>query len=125
MIYGLGIDMVEIARIERVIERWGRRLTERIFTPQEIAYCSAKKRPYPCFALRMAAKEAFSKSIGLGMTKGVRWRDIEVVPDANGKPEIRLHGSTYQIYKSRGLSNALLSLTDEGGWALAVVVLDR
>lgn len=125
MICGLGIDMVETARVERAIKRWGIRLTQRIFTPQEIAFCSAKKNPYSCFALRMAAKEAFSKSIGLGMTNGVRWKDIEVVPDANGKPEIKLHGSTYQIYKSRGLGNALLSLTDEGGWALAVVVLDR
>ncbi|HIC90807.1 MAG TPA: holo-ACP synthase [Syntrophaceae bacterium] len=124
MIYGLGIDMVEVARIERAIERWGHRLIERVFTPHEMECCSKRKSPHSCFALRLAAKEAFSKSIGLGMSNGVRWKDIEVVHDTKGKPEIKLYGEAYQIFKGKGLNNILLSLTDEGGWAIAAVVLE-
>ncbi len=124
MIYGLGIDMVEVARIERAIERWGHRFIERVFTPHEIECCSERKKPYSCFALRLAAKEAFSKSIGLGMRNGVRWKDIEVVHDTNGKPEMKLYGEVYRICKGKGLNNILLSLTDESGWAVAAVVLE-
>jgi len=124
MIYGLGIDMVEVARIERAIERWGHRFIERVFTPHEIACCSERKRPSSCFALRLAAKEAFSKSIGLGMRNGVRWKDIEVVHDTNGKPEMKLYGEMNRICKGKGLNNILLSLTDEAGWAVAAVVLE-
>lgn len=125
MIHGLGIDMVEIVRIKRAIERWGDRFITRVFTQREIDHCFGRKNPHSCLALRLAAKEAFSKSIGLGMRKGIKWKDIEVVHDANGKPHINLHGETYRIYRDKALSNVHVSLTDESGWAVAAVILEH
>jgi holo-[acyl-carrier protein] synthase len=87
MIYGIGIDMVKVNRIEYMIARWGNRFLERVFTPHEIAYCRDKADAVSRFALRFAAKEAFSKAMGLGFRNGLSLLHIEVLrPDA---PESR------------------------------------
>lgn len=124
MIRGIGVDIVKVDRIEKAVERWGYRFLKRIFTPAEIERCQQRARPAQCLALRFAAKEAFAKALGLGMRKGLRWRDIEVVHDEFGKPDLLLHNQAQRLLEDVEASRTWLSLSDERESALAVVVLE-
>ena len=124
MIYGIGIDLVEIDRMERAITRSGPRLVERLYTPGERAYCSAKRLPYPCFAARFACKEAFLKALGTGLRKQMRWRDIEVRRDLLGKPFLHLHGYLRERCADAGVRHIHLSLSHSASHAVAQVVLE-
>ncbi len=125
MIYGIGVDLVNIARMERVLRRWEDRFVHRVFTPFEIESAQKRKHPASAFALRFAAKEAFSKAVGLGMRRGVRWRDIEVLNDSRGKPYLKLYGFCSELCQKEGIEGIHLSLSDEAGQAVAMVVLER
>jgi len=125
MIYGIGIDLVHIPRIETMLKRWGNRFVQRVFTPQEAELCFNKPHPPSSFALRFAAKEAFSKALGLGMRKGVRWKDIEVFHFPGGKPGLRLQGRSSDICREKKISRFHLSLSDEGAYGAAMVVLEE
>jgi len=126
MIYGIGVDLVKVARIERVLERYGFRFLGRVFTPQEIAHCQGRSGAAAGFALRFAAKEAFSKALGVGLRKdGIRWREVEVIPNPMGKPELALSGRAAALCEAAGITGLHLSLTDEDGRALAVVILEK
>ena len=111
--------------MERAVERWGQRFLDRIFTPAEIARCQQRARPAHCLALRFAAKEAFVKSLGLGMQQGLRWRDIEVVHDDLGKPDLQLYNRAEQLLAAAQAKKTWLSLSDERDAAIAVVILER
>jgi holo-[acyl-carrier protein] synthase len=124
MIRGVGVDIVKVDRIEQAVERWGYRFLKRIFTAAEIERCQQRARPAQCLALRFAAKEAFAKALGLGMRKGLRWRDIEVVHDHLGKPDLLLHNQAQRLLEAMEASRTWLSLSDERESALAVVVLE-
>ncbi|MEE9526425.1 MAG: holo-ACP synthase [Syntrophobacteria bacterium] len=124
MIRGIGVDIVKVDRIEQAVERWGYRFLKRIFTAAEIERCQQRARPAQCLALRFAAKEAFAKALGLGMRKGLRWRDIEVVHDHLGKPDLLLHNQAQRLLEAVEASRTWLSLSDERESALAVVVLE-
>ena len=124
MIRGIGVDIVNVDRIEKAVERWGYRFLKRIFTPAEIERCQKRARPAQCLALRFAAKEAFVKALGLGMRKGLRWRDIEVVHDHLGKPDLVLHNQAQRLLEAVEASRTWLSLSDERESAFAVVVLE-
>ena len=124
MIRGIGIDIVKVDRIEQAVERWGYRFLKRIFTAAEIERCQQRARPAQCLALRFAAKEAFAKALGLGMRKGLRWRDIEVVHDHLGKPGLLLHNQAQRLLEAMEARRTWLSLSDEREYALAVVVLE-
>jgi holo-[acyl-carrier protein] synthase len=124
MIRGIGIDLVNIERIERAVERWGHRFLQRIFTTAEIERCEQLHRPAQCLALRFAAKEAFAKALGLGMRKGLRWSDVEVVNDDLGKPGLRLHNQAKRLLEATEADKTWLSLSDERDSAIAVVVLE-
>ena len=126
MIYGVGVDLVRVDRLARVLERFGERFLQRVFTDREIAYCQSKaKQGVYQLAQRFAAKEAFSKALGVGLREGgIRWRDVEVLPDARGKPEIQVAGRAAQLCKELDIRGMHLSLTDEGNHAVAVVVLE-
>jgi holo-[acyl-carrier protein] synthase len=124
MIRGIGVDIVKVDRIEQAVERWGDRFLKRIFTAAEIERCQQRARPAQCLALRFAAKEAFAKALGLGMRKGLRWRDIEVVHDHLGKPDLLLHNQAQRLLEAVEASRTWLSLSDERESALAVVVLE-
>lgn len=124
MIRGIGVDIVKVDRIEQAVERWGYRFLKRIFTAAEIERCQKRARPAQCLALRFAAKEAFAKALGLGMRKGLRWRDIEVVHDHLGKPDLLLHNQAQRLLEAMEASRTWLSLSDERESALAVVVLE-
>ena len=124
MIYGLGADLVKIERMDKVINRWGDRFINRVFTPDEQKLCNSRVFPSSAFALRFAAKEAFSKAVGLGMRKGVRWRDIEVFHHPGGKPGLRLYGRSLEICRENRIIGIHLTLSDEGEYGLAMVVLE-
>lgn len=125
MIEGIGLDLVHVPRMERVLARWHERFLDRVFTPGEQALCLSRPRRASAFALRFAAKEAFSKALGLGMRGGVRWRDIEVFHHPGGRPGLRVHGRSRTLCLKRGISGMHLSLSDEQEYAAAVVVLER
>jgi holo-[acyl-carrier protein] synthase len=123
-IYGVGIDLVRVARLGRSIERWGGRFEKRVFTEAELEHCSARKNRTGCLALRFAAKEAFAKALGLGLREPVMWRDIEIRSDPLGKPQIFLTPRALGYCEERGVRSWHLSLTDEGEYAAAVVVAE-
>ncbi len=125
MIYGIGVDLVHTPRFEKAIERWGGRFIQRVFTPNEVKLCFDRPSPSSAFALRFAAKEAFSKALGMGMKRGLRWREIEVFNDPKGKPGLALQGNSLELCRSRGVIASHLSLSDDGEYALAMVVLER
>ena len=125
MIYGIGVDLIDIRRMEGVIQRWGDRFIQRVFTPGEREICYSRSSPPSAFSLRFAAKEAFSKALGLGMKKGVRWRDIEVFHFPGGRPGFKLHGRSSEICKKEKITGFHLSLSDEGEYGIAMVVLEK
>ena len=125
MIYGIGVDLVKISRMERVLERWGDRFIGRVFTKNESEFCHKRAFPPSAFALRFAAKEAFSKALGTGMKRGVRWRDIEVFHFPGGRPGLRINGRSSAICKKENINGFHLSLSDEEDYGIAMVVLEK
>ncbi len=124
MIVGLGADISEIDRIEAAIARHGRAFIERVFTPQEIAYCERHRARGERYAARFAAKEATMKALGTGWRLGVRWVDIEVTRLASGRPTIELHGAARKHAERLGVSRILVSLTHSGNIAFAEVIFE-
>ena len=125
MIYGIGVDLVNIRRVGRVIDRWGARFINRIFTEQEINFCFQRPKSVSSLALRFAAKEAFSKAIGLGMKKGIRWRDIEIVHHPSGRPDLNVTGKALSFCYKQGIRRWYVTLSDEGDYGIATVVLEK
>jgi len=125
MIYGIGVDLVDIRRIARAIQRWGERFINRVYTTQEINLSKHRPELASFLALRFAAKEAFSKAIGVGMRKGIRWRDIEVVHTTRGRPELSLKGEALRICQNEEIGGWYVTLSDDGDYGVAVVVLEK
>jgi len=92
MVLGLGIDIIEIARIKRSIDRFGDKFLEKVFTEGEINYCNSKFNKFQHFAARFAAKEAVYKALASGWKEGLRWKDIEIQNDTSGMPSIKPSG---------------------------------
>ena len=124
MIIGIGIDIIEVARIERLLTKQNR-FQKRIYTEKEIAYCEMKKNNAQNYAARFAAKEAFLKAIGTGWRQGVAFREIEVVNNPQGKPEIFLSGKTKEIADNLGITNIQVSLSHLKDYAIAVVTAEK
>lgn len=124
MILGIGIDLVEIARVEQVLARHGGRAHERLFTASEIAYCNSAGRPGQSYAARFAAKEAFFKAVRSGWGQGVAWTDVEVISAPSGAPELRLHGGAKRRAEALGARLLHLSLTHSHEVAAAFLVLE-
>jgi holo-[acyl-carrier protein] synthase len=125
MIFGTGIDIVDITRFERFVKEENSSLFRRLFTTAEIAYCAARKRSAQHYALRFAAKEAFLKALGTGLREGLSWQDMEVVHDHNGKPDLALSGGAEHLFKTAGLTRCFLSLSHDGNCAVASVILEQ
>lgn len=123
MILGLGIDLVEVKRIEAALAK-GERFTRRLFTEGETAYCTRHKEPARHFAARFAAKEAGMKALGTGWSNGVGWKDFEVRHDPHGRPHLFVTGRAAEIAKTIGATHAVISLAHDGGVATAVVVFE-
>ena len=127
MIIGLGSDLVDIRRIERVIGQYGDRFLERIFTEAERARCERGTNRAASYARRFAAKEACSKALGTGFRQGVFWRDLGVVNLTSGRPTMRLTGGALRRLEEMTPAGMLarldVSLTDEPPMAQAVVII--
>jgi holo-[acyl-carrier protein] synthase len=124
MILGTGVDIAEVPRIRETIARFGDRFLHRIFTDGEIRYCEQRARRFESYAARFAAKEAGMKALGTGWSRGVRWRDIEVVRPKGQRPTIQFHGEAAAIAAKLGTKNIALSLTHTSEQALAHVILE-
>jgi len=122
MIYGIGCDIIEISRIRKVYERYGRQFLKRIYKEEEIEYCLSRKDPSPSFAARFAAKEAMAKALGVGIGSLFSWHDSYITIDSKGKPQLLLsdlcqsHFGTYTIHTT---------LSHSESCAMAVIVLER
>ncbi len=116
--HSLGVDIIEISRIEKTLERWGQRFLERIFTEAEIGLTRGKPSS---LASRFAAKEAVMKTLGTGVN-GVSWREIEILSDRRGKPLICLCGKAYKRAEELGLRHLSVSLSDSREYAVAFVI---
>jgi holo-[acyl-carrier protein] synthase len=121
-ILGIGLDATDIPRLATVVERYGQRFLQRVFTPGEIAYCTRRRNPAPHFASRFAAKEATMKALGTGHTRGVLWKDIEVVR-VEGPPQLRLHGGAARHADSMNVRRSLVTITHSETLAFAQVFL--
>ena len=121
-VIGIGIDIESIARVGGLLERYGARFVERVFTPDEAAYSLRRARPAQHLAARFAAKEAAMKALGTGHSRGVVWRSIEVVREA-GPPRLRLHGAASRHFDAVGATRSLIAISHSGDFALAQVML--
>ena len=126
MIYGIGVDLARVDRVASSITRYGERFLNRIFTSREIEHCRGRAWAASGFAMRFAAKEAFSKALGVGLRRGgIRWREVEVAPNPLGKPELFVSGRAAELCEQAGIVNMHLTLTDEDNHAIAVVILEK
>jgi len=122
MIYGIGIDIVKIKRMRDVVEKWGQRFLERVFTESEISYCYEKREPYLSLAVRFAAKEALIKAIGSAVP--VSLTDIEVINVETGRPFLKVNGKLEGFFKEKLIRRAHLSLSHEHEYGVACVILE-
>ena len=124
MIIGTGVDLVEIDRFRKVIERLKNRFILRVFTANEQQFCNEHRDPVPHFAVRFAAKEALFKALGTGWAKGVTWLDVEVRRERQDAPTMVLRGEAQRLSSSMGASKVHLSLSHSDQWAIATVILE-
>lgn len=122
-IVGIGIDIVEVDRIQKTLTDHPERFRARVFTEMEVQYCESRKNRFEHYAARFAAKEAVMKALGTGWGKGVIFSEIEVCRTEAGKPELELHGKTKQRAEKAGVLRAYLSLSHTKDYAAAQVVL--
>lgn len=123
-VFGVGIDLIQVDRLARSLDRWGDHFAKRVFTAGELAACRQRRKQEICLATRFAAKEAFVKALGRGMRSPVVWTDLEVKNNELGKPEICLSPRALAFCRELGICSWHLSLTDDGDYGAAVVVLE-
>ncbi|MFC2020252.1 holo-ACP synthase [Chloroflexota bacterium] len=114
----IGVDIIEIVRIRKAINRWGERFLHRVYTESELRLCHKKCGPLAC---RFAAKEAVMKALGTGV-RGISWREIEILAERSGKPLVHLHGKARDKADDLGLEELAISLSDSKEYAVAFVV---
>jgi holo-[acyl-carrier protein] synthase len=124
VICGLGLDLVKVSRIERALARFGNRFLARCFTTAEAADALEGPHPAQALARRFAAKEAFAKATGLGLG-GLVMIEIEVAHEPPGRPFLVLHGRAWAWAQNYNVASCHLTLTDDGDYAAAVIVLER
>lgn len=123
MIFGIGIDVLETGRIERTIQRFGDRFVRHLLMPEEQAQLARTRRPTRFVAMRFAAKEAIVKAMGTGFAHGIWIRDVGVVQNAWGKPEVVFSARGEGVRRELGIGEGHVSLTDEAGLVVAFAVL--
>src|SRR3984893_3366984 len=123
-VIGIGVDLVECARIQHSLDRFGDRFLHRVFTDGEIQYSKSMKFPARHLAARFAAKEAVSKAFGTGIGKAMGWRDIDIRKKPSGEPFLVFSGGAEKLAHARGLTNALITLSHGDQHAVATIVLE-
>ncbi len=124
MIYGIGIDIIEVERVRKLISKKDKYL-KKVYTETEIEYCEKFKRNEQEYAGRFCAKEAFSKALGTGISHGIKFNEIEIVNDKLGKPQIVLYGGTKEYFEKKGLKNSFVSISHLKEYATAAVVIEK
>jgi holo-[acyl-carrier protein] synthase len=122
MIIGIGVDIIEIERIQNSIDEYGSFFLKKLFTDSEIKYCSSKKIPTQHYAARFAAKEAFAKAISTGWSGDFEWKNVEVKNDPIGKPSFELYGKTAEVLKD---CSVFLSMSHSDTTVIAYVVIEK
>ncbi|MEK7366044.1 MAG: holo-ACP synthase [Candidatus Deferrimicrobiota bacterium] len=125
MIVGIGVDIVDIARIQGLLDRYGERFLHRVYTEAETAYAMSGANKAERLAGRFAVKEAVMKALGTGKSLGILWRDVETVRGRLGKPDVHLHGQAVKWAKLRGAGAVHVAITHDGGKAVAFVILEK
>ena len=125
MILGTGIDIIEVARVQGSLDRFGERFVNRLLLPAEIAYCQLHKLPGQFVAARFAAKEAISKAFGTGIGSQLGWHDMEIGKKESGEPFVVLHGNGEKLFRARRAKRLLISLSHTANYAAATAVLER
>jgi holo-[acyl-carrier protein] synthase len=114
----VGIDILAVARVSRLLEE-NAGIEDEVFTPRELEYCRARTRPDEHLAARFAAKEAVLKVIGTGLSRRLRWTDVEILRDRAGRPQVQLHGRVAAFAGTLGITGIDVSLSHSGGLAVA------
>ena len=125
MIFGTGIDIIEVGRIKKSIQRYSDRFEQKVFTQKEIDYCHSQADPAKHFAARFSVKEAVLKCFGTGITGGVLWKDIEVDKKKSGQPVLSLHGKGKKLFNQLKLKHIHISITHEKSYAVAHAIAEK
>jgi holo-[acyl-carrier protein] synthase len=121
-IIGIGTDITECLRIARMIERHGELFIDRVYTPDETAYCQNRKQSTQHFTGRWAAKEAILKAIGTGWVRGITWRDMEIRNDSSGRPVVAVRGGVQEVVEQLGITEIQVSISHCHTHATAVAI---
>lgn len=124
MVFGIGVDIVEIDRFGGMVERFGDRVARRLLTANEFEQFQQRNNSVVFLATRFAAKEAASKALGTGIAKGIGFKSIEVRNDEGGKPQLDFHDIAHEHVISNNIQRSMLSLSDEKHYAVAMVILE-
>ena len=125
MIFGTGIDIIEIDRIKKSLERYSQRFENKVFTDGEINYCQSQADPGKHFAARFAVKEAVSKSLGTGISNDVGFKDIEVVNNESGKPIVKMAGRGKLLFEKLNLKSIHISISHDRHYAIAHAIAEQ
>ena len=125
MIFGTGIDIIEVNRIKNSIQKYSDRFKKKIFTQKEIDYCHSQADPAKHFAARFTVKEAVLKCFGTGMTGGILWKDIEVDKLNSGQPVLNLYGNGKQLFNQLNLKHIHISITHDKTYAVAHAIAEK
>jgi len=125
MIFGTGIDIIEVDRIKNSIQKYSDRFKKKIFTQKEIDYCHSQADPAKHFAARFTVKEAVLKCFGTGMTGGILWKDIEVDKMNSGQPFLNLHGNGKKLFNQLNLKHIHVSITHDKTYAAAHAIAEK
>ena len=125
MIFGTGIDIIEVDRIKNSIQKYSDRFKKKIFTQKEIDYCHSQADPAKHFAARFTVKEAVLKCFGTGLTGGILWKDIEVGKLNSGQPVLNLHGNGKKLFNKLNLKHIHVSITHDKTYAAAHAIAEK
>lgn len=120
-VYGIGIDLVEVARIEKAVKRLGKRFLTTVYTERELRFCLPRRNRHLSLAARFAAKEAFLKALGTGFSKGINWQEVEVLDNERSRPTFHIQGKAKKLLGKRRVHLSISHLND---YATAVVIIE-
>ena len=123
MIEGTGVDIIEVKRIKEAVEKWGDRFLNRVFTEGEIEYSRKRKFFHQHLAARFATKEAVIKAFGNNFHEPIKWRDVEISNESNGRPQIKLRGDYEHLRLTEGVNDIIVSMSHTKNYAVASAIL--
>ncbi len=123
MVLGSGVDIIEVDRVKKAINKWGDSFLNKVFTKKEVVYSKRRRFAYQHLAARFATKEAVLKAFGGGWSRNLPWKDVEIVNDRKGKPEIILYGAARTTYDKKRIKKIVVSMSHTKRYAVANAIL--